>query len=78
MPRVTLNNREWETRCFSDYVLGQLHRTNKRQQDLASYIGITQQGLSQRINGKVEWKLTEVADVCGFFGEPWTVGGRYG
>lgn len=78
MPRVNLNNRDREKRCFSDYVIGQLRRTNKRQQDLADYIGITQQGLSQRVKGKVEWKLAEVADVCSFFGEPWTVGERYG
>lgn len=78
MPRVNLNNRDREKRCFSDYVRGQLRRTNKRQQDLAEYIGLTQQGISQKLMGKSDWKLSEIADVCQFFGEAYTVGERYG
>lgn len=74
MPRVNLNTKEKEIRRFSDYVRGQLSRTRTKQSELASFVGITQQGLSQRMLGRVDWKLAEVIEVLSFFEEDYTIG----
>lgn len=74
MPRVNLNAQQREQRRFSDYVRGELLRQHKRQEDLADYIGIPRPSLTCRLNGRTDWKLPEVADVCEFFGEPYTIG----
>ncbi len=76
MPRVNLNQTERENRRFSDYVRGQLARTGTKQITLAEYIGITQQGLSLRMIGRISWKLPEVIDVCDYFGESYTIGAK--
>lgn len=73
MPRVNLNKSQRECRRFSDYVRGQLSRTRTKQSDLASYVGITQQGLSQRMLGRVDWKLAEVIDILSYFEEEYTI-----
>lgn len=75
MPRVNLNASQRECRKFSDYVRGQLARTKTRQVDLADYVGITQQGLSKRISGKIDWRLPEMIDVLTYFEESYTLGG---
>ena len=74
MPRTSLNKTERESRRFSDYVRGQLARTKTRQADLASFVGITQQGLSMRMAGKTDWRLPEMVDILSYFEESYTLG----
>ena len=76
MPKITLNKRQMEIRDFSPWVRGMLADRKLRQQDLADYLNLPQQSLSQRILGKSEWHLGEIADCCEYFGEVYTVGKR--
>lgn len=76
MPRVNLNTTQREVRKFSDYVRGQLSRTKTKQSELADFVGISQQGLSMRILGKVDWKLNEVIDIISFFEDFYVIGDR--
>lgn len=74
MPRTILDNRSTQIRNFSFWVRGMLAEKKARQQDLADYLNLPQQSLSQRILGKTEWKLGEMADCCEFFEESYVIG----
>ena len=74
MPRVNLDKATKESLRFSGFVRGELIRTHKRQSDLATFLGIPQQAVSQRLIGKIDWRLKEMVDVCDYLEVSFTVG----
>ena len=74
MPRVSLNKSEYEQNRFSDFVRGELRRSKRKQEELATYLNIPRPSLTCRLNGKTDWRLKEVIDTCSFFGMSYTFG----
>lgn len=78
MPRVNLNSQDREQWLFSSYIRGRLRTEKKKQSELADYMGMTQQNLSQKMVGKIAWTLRDMVNVCDYFEEPYVIGERYG
>ena len=74
MPKVNLDRATRESERFSDYVRGELRRSRKRQIDLAVFLGLPQQAISQRLMGQIDWRLKEMSDVCNYFETTFTLG----
>lgn len=67
MARQTVDITASKMRKFCDWVRGELRRQQKKQSELASYIGTDQSGLSLRLSGKRTWTLKEYFDTLEFF-----------
>ena len=75
MPRLRLTKEEKEIRAFSNWVRGELVYRGLRQQDLADALEISKAAVCQKLKTKMSWSLSDIAKVCEFFGEEYTVGG---
>lgn len=49
---------------------GKIREVFGRQDDFAKAIGINRVSLSQRLNGHLEWKTSEIAKACEVLGIP--------
>ena len=68
MPAVTLDPVQRDIRRFADWVRGELRRQEKRQEELAREMGITQGALSLKLAGKCKWTLEDYYRAVRFLG----------
>lgn len=66
MPRTLVDWVGNKHRDFNDRVRGTLRRRHISQGELAAYLNISQQALSNRLNGRFDWPLRDVLKVCVF------------
>lgn len=60
------------TSHVTDNIRAELARRKKNQGDLAELLGITRQGISQRLNGQVQLRVGELQAIADYFGVPVT------
>lgn len=48
----------------------ELARSGKTQEDIAEVLGITRQGVSQRLLGRVEFRVSELQKIADYLGIP--------
>ena len=77
MPRVRLNKAKYESRRFSDMVRGELARKRIKQEDLAAYMGITQQALSYILRSD-SWRLSQAVDALEYLELDFHIGSSCG
>ncbi len=75
MARLRADNRKRERTAFQMWVHIQLCKHNETQSCLAAVMGISQQAVSAKLNGKSEITLGDMAVICEHFGEQYQIGG---
>lgn len=53
---------------LSANIRAELARRGKSQGDLAELLGITRQGVSQRLLGRVDWRISELQAIAAMLG----------
>lgn len=71
MPRTSLDRVGNNLRGFSGWVFSQMKAHGMKQIDLARYLNVTQQNISQKMSGKVAWSLRDAFRLYELFGEPY-------
>lgn len=69
MPRVRTDISAFNISLFNKWVWGNTKTQGIRQSDIADYLGLPRQAVSQRLSGKTEWKLKELFELQELFGE---------
>ena len=49
----------------------EMARHGHNQQTLAELLDMPQSGISNRLQGNVEWKVSEIEAICGYYGKPY-------
>ena len=76
MPKLRPTVEQRETRKFNAFLFIHMKALKLHQKDIADCIGITQGAVSNRINEKTPWSLTEMAKICELIEMPYTINGN--
>lgn len=68
MPRVILTKTNREYQRYLDWLRGEMKRQKMNQTQLGQILGHDQVGISNRLNGVVEWSLPDVLETLEIFG----------
>jgi len=74
MPKVFITNESKEISHFTDFIRGELKRQGKTHSDLAAELGISRVNLTNKINGRTAWSLTEIVTTLHFLNVSFTFG----
>lgn len=75
MPKLRETLEQMERRRFRHWVKNNMDDLGLNQTDIGDCLNLPQSKISDRINGKTEWSLTEMAKLCELFNEQYVVGG---
>ena len=75
MPKLRETLEQMERRRFKHWVKNNMDDLGLKQTDVGDFLNLTQQSISDRIIGKTEWSLSEMAKLCELFNEQYVVGG---
>ncbi len=76
MPKLRRTPDEIVNDNFIEYVAGHMRSHNVYQKDLAPVLGISRQQIGKKLNKQAKWTLKEMALICDYFGDPFTIGGE--
>lgn len=57
---MKFNSSDRTYKQFNNWLRGELKEKKIKQEDVAYRLNLTQQSISQRLNGKVDWTLREI------------------
>jgi len=75
LPKLRETLEQMERRRFRHWVKNNMDDLGLNQTDIGDCLNLSQPKISDRINGKTEWSLTEMAKLCELFNEQYVVGG---
>ena len=76
MPKLRPTVEQRETRNFNAFLLVYMKALKLHQEDIAVCLGITQGAVSNRLNEKTDWSLTEMAKICELLDMSYTINGN--
>lgn len=75
MPKLRETLEQMERRRFKHWVENNMDDLGLNQTDVGDCLNLSQSKVSNRLNGKTEWSLSEMAKLCELFNEQYVVGG---